>query len=456
MGVLHNFEDILTSLPEVERPRVPLGFKDKLKWTGIILVIYFVMSNVMLYGLDHDKAVNYFGAMQTILASKFGTLITLGIGPIVTGSIILQILVGGKLIDLDLSNPRDKAIYQGTQKILSLAFTIFEGGVMVIMGALPAQNGDPFYQFLIIAQLAVAGALIIYMDEVVSRWGFGSGIGLFIVAGVCEQIVYRSISPVKTGEQYAGLILNTFNQLLFKGAGFNALLDLTPLLGTIIVFLFVVYVESVRVEIPLTYGRFRGARGRFPIRFIYASNIPVIFASILMANVQLWARLLDNLGYPILGTVGTGGPNTYTGIVKYFTYPTQIYRAEFDPVHAIIFAIILVILSVLFSIFWVETAGMNAKTVARQLHSGGMQIPGFRGDVRIIERVLQRYIPAVTVLGGATVGLLAAFGDLTGALGGGTGVLLTVGILYRMYEDMAKEQLFELHPMMRKILGDVI
>ncbi|GBE54749.1 preprotein translocase subunit SecY [archaeon BMS3Bbin15] len=456
MGILHSYEGFLTSLPEVERPKVAMTFKNKMKWTGIILITYLVMTNIMLYGLDHARAVNYFSQMQTILASKFGTLITLGIGPIVTGSIILQILVGGKLIDLDMENPRDKEIYQGTQKILSVAFTVFEAGIMVIMGALPAQGNDPFLKFMIIAQLVIAGVLIIYMDEVVSRWGFGSGIGLFIVAGVAEQIVYRSIAPIKIGQQYAGVILNTFNQLLFSGGGINTLFDLTPLLGTIIVFLFVVYVESMRIEIPLTYGKFRGARGRYPIKFIYASNIPVIFASILMANVQLWARLLQNLGHPLLGTVGAGGPGTYTGIVKYFSYPTPIYRADFNPIHAIIFAIILIILSVIFSIFWVETSGMNAKTVAKQLHSGGMQIPGFRGDIRIIERVLQRHIPAVTVLGGAAVGLLAAFGDITGALGGGTGVLLTVGILYQMYESMAKEQLFDLHPMMRKILGDVI
>lgn len=84
-----------------------------------------------------------------------------------------------------------------------------------------------------------------------------------------------------------------------------------------------------------------------------------------------------------------------------------------------------------------------------------MKIPGFRGDIRIIEKVLDRYIPTGTVLGGASVGLLAAFGDLTGALGGGTGVLLCVGIVYKMYEEMAKEQLFEVNPMLRKIRGDL-
>ena len=117
--------------------------------------------------------------------------------------------------------------------------------------------------------------------------------------------------------------------------------------------------------------------------------------------------------------------------------------------------VVLITLAILFSKFWVETAGMDSKTVAKQLQQGGMKIPGFRGDIRIIEKVLDRYIPAVTVLGGAAVGILAAFGDLTGALGGGTGVLLSVGIVYRMYEEMAKEQLFEINPMLRKIMGDI-
>jgi preprotein translocase subunit SecY len=451
MGILHQFEGILTSLPEVERPRVILSFKDRLKWVVLVLIVYLLLANTMLYGLDHDRAVNYFATLQTIMASKFGTLMTLGIGPIVTGSIILQILVGGKLIDLDLSQPRDKAIYMGTQKLLALFFTLFEATVMVLMGALPAQGNDPFYQFLIIAQLFVAGALLIYMDEVVSRWGFGSGIGLFIVAGVCEEIAWRGFNPFFTGGAPAGIIPKFF-YTLFKG--YPDFYSLIPLLGTLVVFAVVVYFESMRVEIPLTYGRFRGARGRYPIKFIYASNIPVIFASILMANVQLWATVLQSIGYPILGTVdqATGAA---TGIVKYFTFPTPIYRADFDPVHAIIFAILLISLSILFSIFWVETAGMDAKTVARQLQQSGMKIPGFRGDIRIIERVLQRYIPAVTVLGGAAVGALAAFGDLTGALGGGTGVLLSVGILYRLYEEIAKQQIMEIHPMLRKVVGDL-
>ncbi|MBI5252785.1 MAG: preprotein translocase subunit SecY, partial [Euryarchaeota archaeon] len=123
-----------------------------MKWVGLVLLIYFLLKEIALYGLD-PNAVDYFANLRAIIAGSFGSIISLGIGPIVTASIILQIMVGGKLIDLDLSQPKDKMIFMGTQKTLAIAFTIFEAVVMVFFGALPAVNQDPYLQFLIIAQL---------------------------------------------------------------------------------------------------------------------------------------------------------------------------------------------------------------------------------------------------------------------------------------------------------------
>ena len=59
------------------------------------------------------------------------------------------------------------------------------------------------------------------------------------------------------------------------------------LIGTIIIFMFVAYIESVRIELPLAHGTARGARGRYPIKLIYASNIPVILMAALLANFQM-------------------------------------------------------------------------------------------------------------------------------------------------------------------------
>ncbi|MFQ6135797.1 MAG: preprotein translocase subunit SecY [Candidatus Hydrothermarchaeales archaeon] len=452
MGFLHRFEHILVRLPEVESPRYALSFKDKLRWTGIILLIYFLLGEIALFGLD-PRAIDIFENVRAVVAGKFGSIIALGIGPIVTASIILQILVGGKLVDLDLSTPRDQAIFQGTQKALAILFTVFEAAVMVLMGALPPANNDPTLRLFLIAQLFFGGLLIIYMDEVVTKWGFGSGIGLFIVAGVCAEIAIGSFNPFPAmkGEVVpAGMIPAFFYSLTHGRTDYYLL---APILGTLILFATVVYAESIRVEIPLSYGRFRGARGRYPIKFIYANVLPVIFAVILMANVQLWAKLLEGMGHPILGTFAGNTP--VSGIVLYFRRPFGLSAALNDPMQAGIYTSLMVGLSMIFSKFWVETAGMDAKTIAKQLQEGGMVIPGFRGDIRIIERVLNRYIPAVTWLGGAAAGLLAAFGDLTGALGGGMGVLLTVGIVYQLYEEMAKEQLMEIHPMLRGLIGDI-
>ncbi len=109
----------------------------------------------------------------------------------------------------------------------------------------------------------------------------------------------------------------------------------------------------------------------------------------------------------------------------------------------------------IFAIFWVKTTDMGPEATAKQIHNSGMQIPGFRQNVKSIERVLGQYIPQVTVIGGALVGVLAVAANMLGTIGGvsGTGLLLTVSITYKLYEEMAEEQLMEMHPMMRQMFG---
>ena len=94
-----------------------------------------------------------------------------------------------------------------------------------------------------------------------------------------------------------------------------------------------------------------------------------------------------------------------------------------------------------------------AKAVANQIHSTGMQIPGYRRDIRIIEKVLSRYIPPLAVLGGAAVGFLAAFADFTNALGTGTGLLLATMIVFSLYEELATQHMEDMHPALRKLMG---
>ena len=185
-------QPIFSLLPQVRSPTYRVPFKEKLKWTGVILILYFILSQVALFGLS-ATAVDQFASLRAVLAGSFGSIITLGIGPIVSASIILQLLVGGKIINLDLSKPEDKAFFQGTQKLLAIIFTLFEAAVLVLTGALPASSPDLLW--ILILQITIGGILIIFLDEVVSKWGFGSGVGLFIAAGVSQCNNRWSIKP---------------------------------------------------------------------------------------------------------------------------------------------------------------------------------------------------------------------------------------------------------------------
>ena len=94
-------QSILKNLPEVTHPaEKKLSFKEKAKWTLIVIVAFFVLANIPLYGLSNN-ALARFDNLAVILGTDFGSIISLGIGPIVMASIILQLLVGAKILNID-------------------------------------------------------------------------------------------------------------------------------------------------------------------------------------------------------------------------------------------------------------------------------------------------------------------------------------------------------------------
>lgn len=451
MSSLEKLEPIFKFIPEVKSPVHREDFNEKLKWTALVLVLYYILTQIPLFGLS-PNAVDQFAQLRAVMAGSFGSILTLGIGPIVTASIVLQLLVGSKLLDLDLSSHKDKSLFQATQKVLSILFTMFEAGILVLTGSLvPIDNS---YIGVLFLQLVIGAILVIYLDEVVSKWGFGSGIGLFIAAGVCEAIMVGTFNFLPAADGSFSGIIPAFIQSFWTGVDFSLLI---PLIATICVFFVVVYAESMRVEIPISHGqvkghgRIRGSVGKYPLKFIYASNMPVILTSALLVNVSLIASVFQKAGFPILGTIVDG--KAVSGIALYLSTPNSFSLLVTDPLRVIVYAIFFLLCCILFSYLWVEISGLNAKKVAKQLYDSGIQIPGFRSSKRQLYKILKKYIPALTIISGVFVGIIAFFADLTGALGGGTGVLLTVGIIHKLYEEMAEEQLMSTNPLLRKFLG---
>ncbi|OLZ40075.1 preprotein translocase subunit SecY [Natrinema saccharevitans] len=485
MGWKEAAEPVLTRMPAVRRPEGHVPFKRKLMWTAGILMLYFFLTNVTLLGLQSGGANDLFGEFRAILAGSQGSVLQVGIGPIVTASIVLQLLGGANLLGLDTDDPRDQVLYQGLQKLLVVLMVILTGLPMVFAGGfLPAQSSLQLgglalegtqVQLLMFAQILVGGVLILYMDEVVSKWGVGSGIGLFIIAGVSQRLVTGLVQPAQGGfffDWYRILTGQVDVGSLVSAAGLQTLLinegHIIALVTTLLIFGIVVYAESVRVEIPLSHARVKGARGRFPVKLIYASVLPMILVRAVQANVQFMGQILNRQwgGMPTwLGTYSQGQPD---GGLFYYLAPiyspqdwmwwtANVSQNAWQVLIRIgIDVTFMVVGGAIFAIFWVETTDMGPESTAKQIQNSGMQIPGFRQNVGVIEKVMERYIPQVTVIGGALVGLLAVWANMLGTIGNvsGTGLLLAVSITYKLYEEIAEEQLMEMHPMMRQMFGN--
>jgi preprotein translocase subunit SecY len=233
---------------------------------------------------------------------------------------------------------------------------------------------------------------------------------------------------------------------------------------TILVILLIVYLSGLRVEIPVSYAKYRGFRGKFPIKLLYVSNIPVIFAAALFGNIYfisqiIWSRYNQagtNFWLNLLGKFTVEGEKYVPsgGLVYYVVSPGNLSGVMQDPTRALVYAGLMIVLCVFFAMTWVEVGGMDSRTVAKQLVDSGMQIEGFRRSYSPIEHLLSRYIPTVTILGALAVGALAAFSDFLGAFGSGTGILLTVGIIQQYYELLAKERISEMYPAIGGLLGE--
>ena len=461
MSIIRN---IMNNLPEIKGPtQSKLGFKEKLKWTLLTLVLFFILGLIPLFGLGVNALEN-FRQLSIILGAEFGSIMSLGIGPIVTASIVLQLLNGSGLVKFDLSSHAGKQSFQGTQKLLAIFFIIFEAIIYVFMGGLnPATELGGItlaastvftLKFFLIFQLFLGGIMVMFMDEVITKWGFGSGISLFIAAGVSKSIMVRLFSPIKevvegvSGDYSVGAIPKII-QALPSGDTITAVLAIAGVISTFAVFAVAVYVQAMKVEIPLSFGRVRGHGIRWPLSFIYTSNIPVILIAALLANIQLWAQLFGGeKGFNTIQPWVTG-PDILGAIIT----QGSLFIGNLLWVKGLVYALILMGGSVLFSMFWVQTSGMDSRSQAKQMMSSGLHIPGFRKDQRVLERLLDRYIGPLTVLGALTVGFLAAIADLTGALGNGTGILLTVMIVYKLYEDIAKQHMYDMNPMMKKFMA---
>jgi preprotein translocase subunit SecY len=472
--LLDRMEPLLAAMPAVKSPEGHVHFKNKLMWTLGILILYFALTNIPIFGLASSSQ-DVFMAWRALLAGASGSIVHLGIGPIVTASIVLQLLKGADILHIDTSEARGQVMYMGLQKILILVMIVIEaapnlvGGFMQPDPTIAAQffGGNLFaVSLLIFVQICIGGVLVFLMDEVVTKWGIGSGVGLFIIAGISQALVNGFINWTAVSDAYPVGFFPRLFAVVLDGANFVQYFgtNLLAFATTIIIFLIIVYVESTRIEIPLAHAQVRGARARFPVKLIYASVLPMILVRVLQANIQMVGMFLSNVGITILGKFS--GQTPQSGLMYYLAPingPTDWMWWAYGLGHAPwevllrmgIDITFVVVGGAIFALFWIKTAGLDSKDVARQIQMSGMSIPGYRRNPQVLEKYLDRYIPRVTIIGGVFIGILSVVANLFGVIGAvsGTGLLLTVSITYRLYEEIASQQIMEMYPFMRTFFG---
>ncbi len=479
---LNLFKPLGRILPEIKVPERKVKFNEKIFWTALVLIVYLVMSEIPLFGINTGIQ-DQFGSLRVIFASNRGTLMELGIGPIVTAGLILQLLSGSSLINCDMSKPEDRGLFTVASKVFSVILTGIQAGAYIISGMYGPNLGAA--AIVIFFQLIAAGIIVMLLDELVQKgWGLGSGISLFIMAGVAQQVFWSTFSPS------TGLFVGSLEQLFAKvapgqapftvlnwvvGTQSGVYPSLIGFIATIAAFIIVIYLNGIRIELPMSYAGYKGFRSKYPIKLLYVSNLPVIFASALFANVYFFTQLIwtsigrpepgKNLFMDIVGSykvVTSVGANNQTqtsvvpagGLGYLTTAPHNLQSVAADPIRAVAYIAILIAFCAVFSLIWLEVGGLGPDKVAQQLMDSGMQIPGYRRSGRPIETMLKRYIPVVTVLGGVIVAIVAGISDFLGVFGSGTGILLSVGIIYQYYELLMRERAAEMYPAFRRILGD--
>lgn len=475
MGVvLDRLEPLFALMPAVRRPEGHVHFKQKLLWTVGILLLYFMLSNILVFGLDKNSQ-DLFLAWRALLAGESGTIIHLGIGPIVTASIVLQLLKGADILQIDITEESGQIIYMGLQKVLIFVMIIIEAAPNLVGGYMRPDltiaqtlfGGNAFaVSIIIFIQLCIGGILIFLMDEVVTKWGIGSGVGLFIIAGVSKGLVNGFFSWEAVTDPYPAGFIPRLIALATSGGNFFQYFtpNIIALITTVAIFLIIVYVESTRVEIPLAHTNVRGLRARFPVKLIYASVLPMILVRVLQANIQMIGMFLNNIGVTIFGKFD--GQTPLNGLM-YFIAPIHgpndwmwwirdLGHAPWEVLLRIgVDTLIMIVGGAIFALFWIKTSGMDSRHVAEQIQRSGMHIPGYRKNPQVLEMYLDRYIPRITIIGGIFIGILSVIAGLFGVIGSvsGTGLLLTVSITYRLYEEIASQQIMEMYPFMQQFFG---
>ncbi len=454
---IYLIEPISHLIPHVQKPKIPIKPNEKLVWTGMVLFIYLIYSQIPLYGIYKTQDADPLHYMRIILASSKGTLAELGITPIITASLIFGLLRSIRVIAVDPNVKQDRFLFEQTTKFVAIIMTIGQAFAYVKGGMYGPVNLIGFFNsILLIVQLVIGGIIIIILDEILSKeYGLISGISLFVATNISENLMWKCFSPFtvasERGIEYEGSIIAFFHFLITKKNKLEALRlaffrrsspNILQLLSTLAITLLIIYLWRFKTNVKITSKNAPGATHNLPIKLFYSSTTPIIVINMVISHLYVISQILyrrygSSFIIKLLGTwAEKNGEQVATGGIVYFvTPPKDFFEFITRPLKSITYIIFILYFSGWFTQTMVELTGKGPLDLAKALKNQGFFLEGIRENEKSIYERLEKLIPTVSFLSGMVIAALQILADLIGATGSGTGILLLVSTILQVQEN---------------------
>lgn len=459
--ILARVEPLLKLVPGVAKPATKLPFRERFQWTLIILIIFLVASQIPLIGIRSTTRDDPLYWFRTIFASQRGTLMELGTGPMMLSGLLIQVLTGLGVIRTDSKNKKQVSMMNSFEKLLTMGIAIIQAFMYVLLGMYGSvRQLGLIRSLLIIVQLTGMSTIVVLLDELTSKgWAITSGVSLLTATNVCESIFWKtfSIASIKRdkGKEYEGAFIALLYMLLTRKNKIMAIVDaftrsdlpnLFNVISSIVILALTVFLQNVYYSIPLQHQHTRQPFN-YPIKLLYSGTMPVMLLSTVtsyffMMSQLLYRRIGSNFLVRLIGdwaeVDGFGGQlEAVGGIAYYLSPPSSILSCITHPFHFVIYTAIRCGACAYLSEIWLRYSPNGPGKVVGDIKRNGLIKPGIRAE-RLKSYVSEPIETAATV-SGFVVGLIGVIADLTGAIGGGSGLLISAGTISDVAEKVVSE-----------------
>lgn len=459
--ILARVEPLLKYIPGVRKPDSKPPFMERFKWSLVVLIIFLVASQIPLIGIRSTTRDDPLYWFRTIFASQRGTLMELGTGPMMLSGLLMQVLTGLGVISTDSKDKKRTALLNSFEKLLTMCIAVVQAFMYVLLGMYGSiRQIGIFRALLIIVQLTGMSTLVVLLDELTSKgWAITSGVSLLTATNVCENIFWKtfSIASVKRdkGKEYEGAFIALLYMLLTRRNKLMAIVEaftrtnlpnLFNIISSLAILGLTVFLQNVYYSIPLQHEHTRQPFN-YPIKLLYSGTMPAMLLSTItsyffMVSQLLYRKLGGNFLVRLIGdwqdVDGYGGQlEAVGGLAYYLSPPSSILSCLTHPFHFIIYTAVRCGACAALSVIWLRYSPNGASKVAADIRKNNLIKPGIRPEK--MKSYISEPIKIATPVSGFIVGLVGVIAELTGAIGGGSGLLISAGTISDVAEKVVSE-----------------